>query len=169
MATRGTRNRSKANLNIVPTGARTQSVSAPIEDGESAIRSEGYTPVPVMGTPPPMRPSDMRLQTVQCPLNGYEHISVTYRTNNKRWIAEQFLQMAGMSDEDFISLLCQFIVSINGWNFLGVDGDGNEYLVPPPSKEHPKSFLFMWRELDDLSAWINKDGYKKAKEQALGN
>lgn len=139
---------------------------------ESVAASEGFIPASVARAQSgqALRPEQMRLQRVQCPLKGYEHIAVIYRTNNKKWVARQLLMADTMPDgEAFINLLNKFVMDIEGWNFVREDEAGNPVPVPVPSAEHPDSWNWLADEMDDLMTFIIKDGYKKAKEQALGN
>lgn len=117
-----------------------------------------------------VRADAVRLQRVQCPIEGYTHIAVTYRTNNKVWVAQELAKFQLHPEDEesraqLCSLVCQFVKRIEGWNFL----DENDEVVPVPGPGENASWFFLMEQLDDLWRWVVRDGYTAAKEQALGN
>lgn len=153
----GTSQRSKASTQVAHDPMRPALSIVPASEAPSA--AIGY-----------VRADSVRLQRVQCPLEGYKHIWVTYRTNNAFWVADELAKFVLHPEDEesrkqLCDLVCAFVRKIDGFMFL----DSNDKPVPTPAPGEYTSWFFVMTELDDLWRWIVRDGYTAAKEQAVKN
>lgn len=140
--------------------------AAPAEQVEASPQEAGGEEEPEPPSPP-ARFVDQdepwgKLETVKCPLEGYEGFTVTYRVNNKYGVTKLRPSPGSVPEDTFVAAfftwLSRFVKAVS---------------LPPPyhrklNMADPAAYDWLFETMNDFYLWLSGEGYVAAKEQALG-